>query len=76
VLFARSRDLLLKGMPLDPNDALTYSLLSVVNAFLNDWDRSVAMADKTLDLNPNDRMCCSTRATSYLSSGGRKRLPR
>jgi tetratricopeptide (TPR) repeat protein len=23
-------------------------------SFLNDWDRSVAMADKTLDLNPND----------------------
>jgi tetratricopeptide (TPR) repeat protein len=23
-------------------------------SFLNDWDRSVAMADKALDLNPND----------------------
>jgi TolB-like protein len=53
-LFERSRDLLLKAIALDPNDALTYALLSVVYAGLNDWDRCVAMIGKALELNPND----------------------
>jgi tetratricopeptide (TPR) repeat protein len=54
VLLEKSRDLALKAIALDPNDALTYSLLSVVYPGLNDWDRCVAMIDKALELNPND----------------------
>ena len=54
VLLEKVRDVLLKGIALDPNDALTYSLLSAVYGALSDWDRCVAMADKALDLNPND----------------------
>jgi Tetratricopeptide repeat len=47
VLFEKSRDLLLKAIALDPNDALTYSLLGVVYSGLSDWDRCVAMLDPT-----------------------------
>ena len=54
VLFERARDTLLKGIALDPNDALTYALLSVVYNQLNDWDHCLAMADRALELNPND----------------------
>jgi TolB-like protein len=54
VLFETARDTLLKGIALDPNDALTYSLLGMVYFALNDFDRGVAVFDKALDLNPND----------------------
>jgi tetratricopeptide (TPR) repeat protein len=54
VLFERAKGLLLKGLALDPNDALTYSLLGLTYFALNDFDRGVAVLDKALDLNPND----------------------
>jgi tetratricopeptide (TPR) repeat protein len=54
VLLERSRDPTTESDCLDPNDALAYSLLSLVYSQLNDWDRCNALADKALDLNPND----------------------
>jgi adenylate cyclase len=54
VLLEKSKNLLLRAIALDSNDALTYSALSVLYMTLSDWDRCVAMADKALDLNPND----------------------
>ncbi len=76
MLLERSRDLLLKAIDLDPNDALAYSLLALAYFALNDFDRGVAVFDKALELNPNDPDVLFHVANVCLSLAGRKRPPR